>query len=345
MRVAVDAANLVRDGRGLGRVTRGVLAAALADGSFALTLLADRRDDVRTLARSYPGTAVAATASARKCDAYDLVWYPFNGMRFRSAAPSIVTIADAFAFTDPHPSRIARARERAPIRRAAREATQLVTISQWSRGELARELGIAPARIAVVPLAPDAYWYPAPGDALPQALARARFSLVVGVREPRKNARLALAAFARAQRDERDWLVVVGDLSAADTAYARALGVRSGTISPDDALLRALYRHAVVVLVPSLAEGFGLVAVEALACGAPVIAADSSALPEATAGAALLRNPHDVAAWADTIRGLYDDPARAAALGALAAAQFAAADRTAPARATLELFHATARVR
>ena len=341
VRLAVDAGNLVRDRRGLGRLTRGILAVAAADPGFTITLLADRRDDARSLVAEFPYAAPAATRTAKRRDTYDVVWYPFNGMRFASAAPSVVTIADAFAFTQPHPERIARARERRPIERAARDATRIVTISKWSRAEIERELAVPADKIDVVTLEPDEFFFPERGDALPEALASARFALVVGVREPRKNARLALDAFARAQRDPNELLVIVGDLSAADTAHAKALEVRAGTIAASDRLLRALYRNATVVLVPSLAEGFGLVAVEALACAAPVIASNAAALPEATAGAALLLDPRDVDAWAHAIRELFDDTGKAAAMRARAESAFAPATRRAPARAMLEILRAT----
>ncbi len=105
----------------------------------------------------------------------------------------------------------------------------------------------------------------------------------------------------------------------------------------DDDGLRALYRNAAVVAVPSSAEGFGLVAVEAQACGSPVLASNASALPEATGGAALLLDPFDVDAWARAIRQLFDDPAAAGELRARGIARFVGANRILPALRTLEL--------
>jgi len=138
-------------------------------------------------------------------------------------------------------------------------------------------------------------------------------------------------------------LVVVGELDDRDRAFARALQLRCGEIAASDELLRALYRNASAVLVPSFAEGFGLVAVEAMACGAPVVAADAAALPEATDGVALLLDPHDVIAWTQAIRELFDDGAAASALRARAAARFAFGDRRAPGRRTLAIVREMAR--
>jgi glycosyltransferase involved in cell wall biosynthesis len=118
-------------------------------------------------------------------------------MRFEAAARALVTMHDAFAFTQPHPERIARWREQAPIRRAARLAARIVTVSRWSRGELARELGLASESIAVVTTPPDAFFFPAADDVVPPPLDAERFVLVVGAGEARKNVRLALEACAR----------------------------------------------------------------------------------------------------------------------------------------------------
>jgi len=119
--------------------------------------------------------------------------------------------------------------------------------------------------------------------------------------------------------------------------------VRCAEVAASDELLRALYRNASAVLVPSLAEGFGLVAVEAMACGAPVVAADAAALPEATEGLALLLDPCDVGAWAQAIRELFDDEGLASGLRARAAARFAFSDRSGSARRTLAILRELAR--
>jgi glycosyltransferase involved in cell wall biosynthesis len=266
-------------------------------------------------------------------------------MRFPSASPSAVTIHDAFAFTEAHREPVARRREQAPIRRAARHADQIVTDSDWSRAEIARELDLAPNAIAVIRPSPDPYWFPGPAGRLPAPLANVRFVLLVGARERRKNARTALVAAGRALRPPSEILAVVGELSKADRAFARTRRVPVGEIAASDALLRELYRSAALVLVPSLAEGFGLVAIEAMACGAAVIAANTTALPEATAGAAVLLDPRDPAMWAGAVRTLLDDPARLAALRARGAARFAYADRGASSRATIALLRSVARAR
>jgi glycosyltransferase involved in cell wall biosynthesis len=337
MRVAVDAANFAHDRRGMGRVGRAVLREAVKHPEVALTLLAEKRRDLRSLEEQFPSARVASPTTARRKGRYDVVWYPFNGMRFDAAAPSLVTVHDVFAFSQPHLERVARWREQTPIRRTAESATRIVTGSNWSRAEIVRVLGVPADRIDIVNPSPDPFWFPALGDILPPGLAGQKFALVVGVRERRKNARVALEACARALRGPGELLVIAGELEPRDRAFAKALGVRCGEVAASDLLLRALYRNAAVVLVPSFAEGFGLVPIEAMACGAAVIASNTTALPEATDGHAILLDPRDVVGWARAIRELLDDESSAAALRARAAARFAFSDRNQSARKTVAI--------
>lgn len=349
VRLAVDAGDLVRDRRGIGRLARAALAAFAGDRRLELELLADARDEA-ALCAEFADVPIARKRIAHVRDRYDVVWYPFNGMRFACRAPAVVTMHDAFAFTDPHRDFVARYRERAPIRRAARLAARVATTCAWTRDELARELRLDATQIAIVRPEPDPFFSSidgatpsASGAALPEGLRPNAFALVVGVREARKNVRLALDACALAQRDDPDdRLAIVGELTETDRAYARARDVRFREIAANDELLRELYRNARVVLVPSLAEGFGLVPLEAMACGAIVLAARAAALPESTRGAAPLLDPRDPRAWADAMSKIARDEAFARELRAAALAAFAGDDRMRFGREMTALIVATA---
>jgi glycosyltransferase involved in cell wall biosynthesis len=345
MRLAVDAANLPNDRRGMGRIVRGYLALWLADPSLELTLLGRSSSEERAIAAEFGErkVSIARASAARGRGAFDCVWFPWNGMRFEAAAPALLTVNDAFAFTYPHPQAIARWREQAPIREGVRRATRLSTPSHWSRGELERALGVPAAKVSVIAYAPDAFWQPGETEPLPEAARGRRTVLAVGLREERKNPRLLVEACARALRAPEERLIVVGDLAGEAKTFLDARGVPYAILRADDAQLRALYRQATLVAVPSLAEGFGLVPVEAMACGAPVLAADAAALPEATGGAAALLDPRDPDAWAQAIRRVFDEPEYRANLAARSLARFAASDRNEPARRTLELLRALAR--
>ena len=336
LRLAIDAANFPRDRRGMGRLAREVLRTALADPAFEVTLLAAKRSDARALRAEFGERYRAAgPLSAGKRRAYDAVWFPWNGMRFGCAAPSLVTLHDVFAFSEPHRERIARRREQAPILRAAREATRIATDSTWSRDQILATFAAASGKVEIVAPAPSTYWSPGSADVLPPQVAAGRYVLLVGAREKRKNARTLIAACAAALRGDES-LVIVGGLGPEDRALVLRSGLRAGEIAASDRMLRALYRNAGVVAVPSTAEGFGLVPLEAMACGAPVVVSDASALPETTGGGALLLDPYDVPRWARSLRRLLDDPPRAEDLRARGFARVAALDRDGFARGTLE---------
>jgi alpha-1,3-rhamnosyl/mannosyltransferase len=345
LRVGVDAGNFPRDRRGMGRFARSVVSAARTDPEIELELISLRRSDDAALHAEFGELPLHRPARAGRRDAYDVVWHPWNGMRFRSLAPSLVTIYDAFAFDDPQPEPISRWREQAPIRRAARTATKIATISAWSRGRLIDALGVEPERIAVIPLAPDPYFTPGDDAAVPSALTGRRYVLMVGAREPRKNARTLIAACARALDRQSEMLAIVGKLSSDDARLVADLGVAACEIEAGDEALRTLYRHAAALAVPSSAEGFGLVVVEGMACGVPVLAAAAAALPEAAGDAAQLIEPFDVEAWSRAIRRVLDVRAWADRLRAAGLAHVAAFDRSEPARATIALLREVANLR
>lgn len=342
IRLGIDAVNFVQDRRGMGRFARPIVRAALDDPRFTVTLLARKRD-ARALHLEFGDrVCVRNPTSAARRNAYDIVWFPFNGVRWNCASRTLVTIYDAFAFSDPAKGFTARWREQAPIRRAAGRATRIVTISQWSAHQIATILRVEPNRIVVVHPAPDPFFFPAPGDVLPPNLQEKQFVLFVAGPERRKNAPLLIEACAKALRAPGETLAVIGNLSERDEEFLRAYAAPHVRLRADDDLLRTLYRCAAVVAVPSLGEGFGLVAAEAMACGAPVIASNASALPEATGGDALLVDSRDVAAWAKAIRMLLDDSAQRCALAARAASRYAFADRMKPIRTMLALLQETA---
>jgi glycosyltransferase involved in cell wall biosynthesis len=300
--LAVDAINLRADARGMGRYVRPLLRNLAARPDIALTLLV-REPRTAAAYRAIVGDRidVAPLSAARARHAFNGVWYPWNGMRFRSSAPALVTINDDFAFAYPARGLIARRREQAPIARAVRTAAHFCTISAWSRNRLVERFALCADRISIVPLAPDAYFSPG----LETSPFSEPFVLVVGTGEARKNVGFLIDVFERAFPGRDVLLAVVGNPETGLRARLRAARVPIATLTHvDDERLRRLYRTAAAVAVPSLAEGFGLVAAEAQACGAAVVAANSSALPETVGDAGILLDPQDAVGWTAALREL-----------------------------------------
>jgi len=316
VKLAVDAWNLADDRRGMGRYVRRVLADWQGIDDISVTLIT----------RKEP-------AGRRE---FDIVWYPWNAMRFEiPGARTVVLLHDAFAFTLPHRDWIARWREQTPIRRAVERADARSTNSHWSASELARVFKRDAGDFRVINPVPDPFWIPSP------SAGPAPYVLVVSGPEERKNIPTLIRAFARAFPKKDVELRIVGTMSAADAWVLERAGVRFARVPASDDELRVLYSDALAVAVPSSAEGYGFVAVEAMACGAPVVASNATALPEACGGAALLVPPFDIDAWAFSLDRIAGDSALRVSMREQSLARVASIDRGAPARATLALLRET----
>jgi glycosyltransferase involved in cell wall biosynthesis len=211
----------------------------------------------------------------------------------------------------------------------ARRATRLIAISQATARDVTAQLGVPADRVSVVYGAADPRFRAvsdAPADAVLQrhGLRRDGYLLSVGTLEPRKNHVRLIEAYARwaARQAAPPPLLVAGERGWNDEAILAAparCGVAHlvrflGRVADDE--LPALYTGCSAFLYPSLYEGFGLPPLEALACGAAVIASDRAALPEVLGDAAWLCDPTDVAALTDALERVLGDAALRARLRA-----------------------------
>ena len=228
-----------------------------------------------------------------------LVHAPSLAFPPRDTRPLVVTVHDVFFRTDPdlYPARAVRFHERAVGRLAQAD---LVICPSRATADAVRELRPQVRRVEVVPLGTEMATPPA--EEVERVLARRGlrrpYVLWAGTLEPRKNLERTIRGFVDGTHElgevrmclvgPRGWLHgEPGELLAGRGDRVRWLG----PVPRDE--LAALYAGAEAFLFPSLAEGFGLPVLEAMACGTPVVTSDRSALPEVAGDAALLCDPTD----------------------------------------------------
>ncbi len=208
-------------------------------------------------------------------------------------------------------------RSRWLFRRSALRADVVMTVSEYSRREIARHYGLAEHRIGLLLNAVDQKMFkPAESPDDPclgkRGLTAGRYLLTVGRIEPRKDHATLLRAY-KSLGPSAPPLVIVGQRDFGYGAFETAMrelpaGADVRVLDDvDDDELPVLMRHALAFVYPSLAEGFGMPPLEAMACGVPVIVAQSTALPEVVGDAGLMFTPGDAKELAGCLRTLLDD--------------------------------------
>ena len=334
MRVALDARKL-HDG-GIGTYIRGLLGTLRSsyrgDEWIALVDPADQtgmRDvytgTVRPVRAGKYGLMehVVVPAEARRAGA-ELLHAPHYTLPLGWSGPSVVTIHDLIhiRFARFHPPGAALyARFMAGL--AVRRARVVMADSEATKRDVIELLGAPEARIRVVPLGVDPVFSLKDAAYVENYREQRRlpdgYVLYVGARKGHKNLELLLRAWATMRTSERPPLVLSGIPWAADdplAVLAQALGVAgvvrfSGKVT-DERSLSLLYSGASLLVQPSLAEGFGLPPLEAMACGTPVLSSDAASLPEVLGDAAELLPPRDPAAQAAAVLRLLSDRAKRA---------------------------------
>lgn len=206
--------------------------------------------------------------------------------------------------------------------RVAQRLPAIVTVSESSRADIAEQMGVDPARMTVVPVGVDHTVFRPRPEVRP---VPGRLMVTSSSDVPMKGLVPLLEAVAKLRTERRIELLVVGRPRPGGRV-ARAierLALDDGTvqcvsgISDDELACR--YAEAEVAVVPSLYEGFSLPAIEAMACGVPVVATTGGALPEVVGRSGetgLLVRPDDAGALAGAIATLLDDAELRRRLGA-----------------------------
>jgi glycosyltransferase involved in cell wall biosynthesis len=219
--------------------------------------------------------------------------------------------------------------------RAARSAQRVICVSGYTAEDVIRRYGVDPGRVRVVPNAPS---LPIGNEPVPND---GPYLLAVGDLRPKKNLLRLVEAFRQLRGEGLEHRLVLAGIDSGEGAVVReAVGghpVRfTGYLS--DGRLDALMRGADALVHPSLYEGFGLVIVEAMARGVPVVAARATALPETGGDAAEYFDPLDVGDMAAAIRRVVGDRARHAELAKLGRARAAQLSWAASAALTVAVY-------
>lgn len=348
MRVGFDVAPLSMNRAGEWRYATALLQALRELGDLELSEL--------TPARHEPGGAVHRLAYQALAEG---VYYPFLLARQARRArvdlvhhprhlvppelglpgPSVVTVHDVLPLSRPeYFSRLILRRYQLLARGAVKRARLVLTGSRHSAAEISERLGVAPEKIRVTPYGVGERFRPV------EVGAGEPYVLCVGTLEPRKNLIGAVRAFEAVSRDFPDHrLVVVGGRGWKDDRLEGVLRSsparidRRGRVSEED--LVRLYSGADCFLFPTLGEGFGFPLLEAMACGAPVVASDRDSLPELAGAAAVLTDPQDADALASALWTVLSSADRRAELRELGLERSARFSWPECARQTVDAYH------
>jgi glycosyltransferase involved in cell wall biosynthesis len=257
----------------------------------------------------------------------DLVHFPFSLLGRSLGCPSVVTMHDLMWLEHPNQvdarpllSQLRAGFYRLGMHQALAQATRLIAVSSATADRMIAVRPACQSRVRVIHnAAGPAFQAPADLDSAARRAAEligsdAPYYLVVGKNEPYKGHRFALEAFAHEARPGELLVLVQRTRSGAGLSrLAQTLGISSKlrwlpTLSEPD--LVTVLQAARALLQPSLMEGFGIPALEAMASGCPVIASDTPALLEVLGGAGLHARVGDAAGLAAAMSKLRDDNLR-----------------------------------
>ena len=239
----------------------------------------------------------------------EMLWSPANAGPW-SVRYQVVTIHDASIFDHPEWFNPTFALwTRLAWKMLARRVKAIITVSNFSRDRLRFHLGIPEEKIHVIHNGVGKPFEPQPQSAI--ELVKEKYELkkpyflFVGTDEPRKNLSGLVQAWESLELKSHS-LFVAGTTGKV-FSKERGRETRPLQIYVSDEELPALYSGAAAVIVPSFYEGFGLTVLEAMACGAPVIASDIPVFRELFEGAALFSDPHEPKKIADAMSKIIKD--------------------------------------
>jgi glycosyltransferase involved in cell wall biosynthesis len=373
LRIAIDAHSV---GTGLGGnesyATNLIEALAEIDKENRYSLYVTRREAVERFSNRWPNFDVRATlphtpliriplilSAELRRSPVDVLHVQFTAPPF-SPCPVVVSIHDlSFEHLPQTFKWRSRKQLRITVRRSAREASQVIALSEHARKDIISTYCIPPEKVTAIPLAAAAHFRPIRND---EELQRVRqtygiegeYILSVGAIQPRKNLSRLVAAYSRLRRATPEgnlpklvlagkcaWLYeetlrTIKELQVSDSV------ILTGYVPESD--LPVLYSGALCFVYPSYFEGFGLPPLEAMKCGVPVIVGNRTSLPEVVGDAAILVDPFDAEAIAGAMDKLISDSNLRAELAARGLARAKLFDWRETARQTLTVYQRAAGV-
>lgn len=270
------------------------------------------------------------------------------------------TVHDLIPLTDPESYLGGEGNKRAYARKinALRRCDFLFSVSEFSKQDVIDRLGVSPDKIFVMPLGVEDEFCPgAVSEDRKQALRRkfrlsGRFIINTSPFEARKNIAGLIAGFASVPRDLRGdvQLVIAGKMSEHDRGEIAAIAAAEGLAKTDVVLpgfvsdedLIDLYRFCEIMVFPPFSEGFGLPPLEAMACGAAVLASSATSVPEVMGRDDVLFDPTDPGDIARAIARVLRDPALREELRAYGPLRAATFSWDQSAKAILQVFEGAA---
>ena len=322
---------------------------------FATAMFRRMGWDVRTFLINYPLMIKTPTDGLLHIANQNLG----TAMLFKRLGPTVITVHDIIPYSlrrDRNLSGYSTAAHRIVDMLAmvgVKKAKTIIADSQYTKDTLVQELDIAPERIHVIYLGVDRSRFH-PMDVPHKFFDRygldkdTSYVLFVGSEDPRKNLDTILRAFALVRKERKDvQLLKVGAPRFMQSRHQSAelieqLGIADAVrfldeVGDDD--LPLFYNAAKVFAFPSLYEGFGLPALEAMACGTPVVASDRASIPEVVGDAGMLVDARDENAWARAILEILatTEPDQRMVSKGLERAQYLSWERTA--EETIKVYH------
>lgn len=320
MHIAIDAHSVgAKLGGNETYATNLIEALAEIDQSNRYTLYVTKPEAIDRFANRWPNFSVKQTLPHTPLVripltlARELRRHPVDVLHVQYTAPPlapcpvVATIHDlAFEHLPETFNRRSWMQLRFTVRRTARRAAQIITVSEYSRQDISKTYGIAPERITVTPEAAPSHFSPITNDTelknVRKTYGVARdYILSLCSLQPRKNLVRLIEAYSGWRQShpeiafpqlvlagKRGWLDNEVFRVAAQSPVAKDI-LFTGYVAEKD--LPALYSGSVCFVYPSYFEGFGLPVLEAMQCGAPVIAGNKTSLPEIVGEAGVLVDP------------------------------------------------------